>query len=80
MGYGLRLAQYHDGKEDAIGKWHWGVGLKANKECVKRSGDKRGFASTDVGRKMAASGKATWGGVGGLQVRMTSVFDMNAAR
>lgn len=87
------LAQYHDGKTDAIGKWHWGVGLKANKvrsetnwfyppvgcrprthylalhggqECVKRNGDGRGFASAEVGRKMAG-GAATWGGVSGLQ-------------
>jgi len=55
------LAQYHGGKQDAIGKWHWGVGLKGHHECAKRVA---GHHTSALARRvLQAGGKAEWGGI-----------------
>eukprot|EP00854_Cymbomonas_tetramitiformis_P008401 gene8401-9982_t len=68
------IKQYWEGTPNAIGKWHWGQGLKINKACTERSNRRDNFDANPTAKKMAAEVKAVWGGVKYVEFQPNGVF------
>ena len=65
------IAQYWNGKKDAIDAWNWGEGRKGVDECAKRPAA-NGIADSQLAQtlvKKTSARPGSWGGVQGIVLR-----------